>query len=164
MLQELEQCAVGPVHVLEHEHERSLRGDRFEKAPPGGEGLGTLGRFRCLGDLGPDERSEPRLEPVPLRRLCDDALDGRLQLGRSLLRTVGLEDACLALDDLAKCPEGDALAVGEAASLPPDGRFRLLLEEGAELGEQARLADSRLARDRDQLHAGLSDGPCVCLP
>ena len=67
--------------------------------------------------------------------------------------------SALRLDDLAERPEGDPLAVGQAAALPPAAELRLRLDVGEQLGDEPALAHARLADDRDQLHRTLLRSP-----
>ena len=60
------------------------------------------------------------------------------------------------LDDLSERPERDALAVGEAASLPPADKLLAFVEPRAELPHEPALADSGLACDGDELDSALS--------
>ena len=49
LLDQVEQAAVGPVDVLEHEHRRLLGGDRLDEAPHGEEQrLAVLGQHLRL--------------------------------------------------------------------------------------------------------------------
>ena len=69
---------------------------------------------------------------------------------------VRLEDPGLGLDDLAQRPEGDALAVGQAAPVTPGGQLWPVVECGTELGDETALADPRLSDNGDELHRGLT--------
>src|SRR5205814_1223472 len=62
------------------------------------------------------------------------------------------EDSCLSLHDLAQRPEGDPFAVWEAAPLAPVDDVGLVVEPLAELPQEARLADTGLPDQRDELH------------
>ena len=55
---------------------------------------------------------------------------------------VGLQDAGLGLDDLGQGPEGHALAVGQAAPLPPGDQLGGGLDLAPQLGHQPALADA----------------------
>ncbi len=85
---------------------------------------------------GPGTRSRTDSPELPLRRLG----------------VVGLEDAGLALDDLAERPERDAVA-GTAASAPDASRSTRppLFGRAEELVDEAALADPGLADDRHEL-------------
>jgi hypothetical protein len=126
MIDEVEEPLVGPVHVLEDEHEWALLGKPFEEAPPGGERLHSalLAHIRALPQ--PDHRQEVRRHPAGVvsryrgRRL--------LELRARLLPGVGVEDPRLSLDHFTDRPEGDALAVREAASLTPVDEIGISLD------------------------------------
>ena len=83
---------------------------------------------------------------------------GALELGRGLLGGVRLEDAALGLDDLPQRPEGDPLAVGQAAALAPGDELGALVDVLEELGAEPALAHARLADDRHQLAGALLRG------
>ncbi len=123
VLEELEHRRVGPVQVLDHQHQRVVAGHGLHEPAPGGEQLGPLGLDRVrAGD--PEQRGQPRPQPLALRRVGEEAVQGRPELARHLGRWVGLEDAGLGLDDLAQRPEGDPVAIGQAAALAPDDQLR----------------------------------------
>jgi hypothetical protein len=63
LVDEVEQGIVGPVQILEHEHERPLVGQRLEEATPGGEALLRAGG-PLLGEAG--ERTQVAIEPLRL--------------------------------------------------------------------------------------------------
>ena len=69
---------------------------------------------------------------------------------------VRLEDPGLGLDDLAQCPEGDPLSIGQAAPVAPGDQVGPVVEGRAELGDEAALADPGLPHDGDELHRGLT--------
>jgi hypothetical protein len=73
------------------------------------------------------------------------------QLRRCLGGRVGIEQPGVCLDDLAQRPEGDALAIWEAAALAPVHEVGKVVDEGEELRRQPALADAWLADDRDEL-------------
>ena len=95
----------------------------FEVTAPGGSAL-----FRAhgpsLGQTG--ERTQVALDPLRLRCLDAGLTDGAGQLLTGLLGGVALEDARFGLDDLAKRPEGHAVAVWKRATLPPADERRSL--------------------------------------
>ena len=138
LLEEVEQGRVGPVQVLDHQDQGPLCRHQLEEAPPRHERLVPAGR-RLGGGREPHQRREPRLEPLALRGVAGDGADRRVQLGGSLPRVVGLQDARLGLDDLAEGPEADGLAVGEAVAPAPGDQLR----SGVERSRRAR-ATSRL--------------------
>ena len=81
VLDEVEQPLVGPVQVLEHEHERRPLGHRLDVAPPRGEGL--VARL-ALGRAGEaDQRAQVLLDP---RRLAGVAHERRAPTSRASRR------------------------------------------------------------------------------
>ena len=73
------------------------------------------------------------------------------------LRRVALEDAGMRLHDLAERPERDPVPVWKAAPLPPRTSSGAPVDVREELGDLARLADSGLADDGDELHRAVAD-------
>ena len=95
VIDEVEQAVVGPVEILEDQHERPALRECFEEAPPGGEGLRLAFAFqvRLAGD--PDQRPQVRLDPAQLVRLFEDVFGRGPELRAGLLRRVGLKDSRL---------------------------------------------------------------------
>ena len=60
MVDEVEQVVVGPVQVLEDEHERALLGEGLEEPSPGGEALRAVAARLTLGGEA-DQR--PQVSP-----------------------------------------------------------------------------------------------------
>ena len=85
MLDEVEQAVVGPLDVLEHEHDGVLLGERLEEPPPRDEGL--LLRARGITGLT-DERTEMRQHPF--RVFVDQLLDCTRELRLHVLVGVRL--------------------------------------------------------------------------
>ncbi len=75
-------------------------------------------------------------------------------LGRRLLH-VAVEDSRLRLHHLGKSPEGDTLAVGERAPLPPVDEVRISLNLREELRDEPALPDARDADECDELRRRL---------
>ena len=147
---EVEQPVVGPLEVVDHQHERSPLRQRFEKDPPTGEELATaVAETDVLRDET-DERLEARCDPEPLR-LRDEVGDFGRELRCRDGGVVVLVDAHLRLDDLTERPERDAVPVREAAAVPPSDDLLVLLDFAAELGHEAALADPRHADERHEL-------------
>ena len=152
-LDEREQRVVRPVQVLEEQDERAdRRRSTSMKRCQAREGLLAIG---LAAARQADERAEAR--PAATRASSAPG-DGVAELRARFGRRVGLEDAGVGLDDLAERPERDAVAVGEAAALPPVRRAPARSStQVAELREQARLADPGLAGDRDELDLRLAE-------
>ena len=119
VVDEVEQPIVGPVQILEHQHQRPLPGQRLEELPPSGEHLATPLATGRHAAARPSQCTHVPGHPVRLRRARHQARYRLSQLGLRLARGVVLQDARLRLDDLGKRPEADPLAVGERAALPP---------------------------------------------
>jgi len=147
MVDEVEQCLVRPVQVLDDDDQRALLGELLEEATPGGKRLVASVSADVLLDGQSHERSQVR--PYP------GIVGGCLQLFLGLERRIGLEDARLCLDDLAQCPEGDSVPVRETAALPPGDELGISLDGLEELEDQPRLADSGDADERNQLRQPL---------
>ena len=161
-----EQGVVGPVQVLEHDHQRPPGRHRLQEAAPGGEDLVLLRGARPGGHVAgqAEQRRQPRLQPLALGRLLDRGGDDVGQLGRDRRRAVELEDAGLGLEHLPERPEADALPVGQAVALAPGDQLGLGVHERAELPDQPALAHPGLAGDGDQPHRGLVPGAGVGAP
>ena len=123
---EVEQPVVGPLEVVEDEHERPPLRERLEEDAPAGEELRvTFAEADVLGHE-PDERLEARSDPASLR-LAYQLLHGVRELRRSRARVIVLVDSRLRLDDLAERPERDAVAVRQAPAVPPGDDLLVLL-------------------------------------
>ncbi len=155
VLEEGEHRLICPMQIVDYEHGGLLRSQPLEEAPPSGEGLLLRRRLATRTH----EWGQPRLEPGPVWFALGDGL---IELGQGRLGGVRLEDAALRLDDLAERPEGNPLAVGEAAALAPAHQARPLLDVREQLGAEAGLADPRLSHHRHQLAGTLRRGPLEC--
>ena len=159
MVDEVEQVVVGPVQVLEDEHEGPALGERLEEAAPGGERLVAAVTARVALPRQPDERPQMALDPMGALGVGDEIRHRLAQLRLGRLGGVGLEDPGLRLDHLPHGPEGDALAVRERAALPPvDDQVRIRVHRLRELPHEPALADSRDAYERDELRPPLPQG------
>ncbi len=149
-LQEVEQCVVRPMEVLDHQDQRPASGQRVQEAPPGGERL-----LLAAGLDGPlltraEEQAQMGAHPGGRTRVAPERVLGGLgDLAVDPVGGVGLEDAGLGLDDLAKRTEGDGLAVGGRTALAPGDQVAVRFHGMPQLGHQPALADARLA---DQGH------------
>ena len=148
MLDEVEQRLLGPVHVLEPEHER-LR-------------LGEVRRplVRRPGDLLPAPLARDAVEHPgrEAQQVGDGVRRARILelLERLVGRVVG-RDPGRHLHHLGQREVGEPLAEGQRAA-GEDGRP---LEPGEELPREAALPDPRLAVDRHELGAPVADDACV---
>ncbi len=149
VLDEFDERTVGPVEVLDHDDAGTTRRHRLEEPAPGRERLlATHGGF-VLADA--DKRRQSRREPGALRFVREETGEHHVELRCGLAWVVRLEDPRLGFHDLAERPERDALTVGQAAPVTPGDDVGTLVEGGAKLGDEAALADPRLADDRDEL-------------
>jgi hypothetical protein len=109
------------------------------------------------GVLSAREGRQTGAEPFPLGG-GHVRLDRLAQLCVSLLGRVGLEDAGVGAHHLRERPEPEPLPVRQGPTLPPADEVRPLIGDIGHLLDQPALADAGLARDRDQLDAGLGHG------
>src|SRR5262249_59988904 len=108
----------------------------------------------------PDERTQGRLEPVPLLSFHDGS-DCRPELWTRLVERVRLENAAFGLQNLAERPERDSFPVGKAVAAPPNGRAAARLRRFLELRDETALARAGFTHHRDELDRGLAHCPCV---
>src|SRR4029450_2783528 len=153
-----------PLAVFEHEDEGPKGGDSLQEPLPGRESLLLLGGSLFLRAAKTHQRSQPGPQPLALFRFLQEGGARRCERLVRERRVVGLEDAAVGLDDLPEGPERDSLAIRQTTTLPPIDQVGLLSDEPKELGQQTRLADTRLARDRDQLDRRIADRSGEGLP
>jgi len=75
LVDEVEQALVGPVEVLENEHERPLLRQRLQKPPPCCERLTAAVAAEHGLALQTDERAQVRLHPAGIARVVDGVRD-----------------------------------------------------------------------------------------
>ena len=134
---EVEQGIVGPVEVLEDEHDGLPLRQRLEEAPPRGEGLVEArlrGRPRLL-DTG--QREKVPFDPRRLGLVGNEVANGGRDLCPRLVGAVGLENSRLRLQDLRESPERRPLAVRKRATLPPDDELGIVVGDAEELADEA---------------------------
>ena len=131
LLDQVEQRRLCPVHVLEHEQQRALAGERLEEATDGPRALAC--GCRALGE--PDQFEYSLRDELRVLGLCQDG--SHIQ----------------SLDHLAERQVRRALAVGDAAA---GQHRRVLLDERDQLVGEARLADAGLADDGHDLRRRLA--------
>ena len=145
VLDEVEKRILGPVDVLEAEHERLrlgeahrplLRGPRdLLPAPPARDGVEHTGReTEEIGD---------RVARARLAELLECLLGG----------VVGRDPGCR-LHHLRQRPVREAFAEGQR----PPGEHGRPLEAGEELAGETALPDAGLPEDRDELRTAVADG------
>src|SRR5262249_11538760 len=144
---------VGPLDVLEHQHERALLGEPLPEAAPGGKRFLLRARH---GRALPDQRAEMGEQPLPVV----DLLDGALELRAGFLVAVRLQDPRLRLAPLAERPVAHALPVWQRASLPPVRQHAAVLDRLEELADEAALADPRDADEGQELRGALLAHAC----
>ena len=134
------------------------RRDQLQEPAPGRERLGAAvaAQLACGGE--PGQRRQVRLDPARLVRVGDNVLDGDAELLLDVGRRVGGEDAGVGLHDLAQRPEGDAVAVGQRAALPPEHDVGLPLQVPEQLPDLARLADPGRPHQRHDLRLAAGHG------
>ncbi len=148
VLDELEERFLGPVDVLEHEHERLRLG---ELLGPGTGGPGDLLLVVLLLNRLEHAGGEPeQVRDGLVRAAVTELLDG-------LVERIVVGDAGGDLDHVREGRIGDALAVGQR----PTEEHRRRLERGDELARQAALPHARVAVDREEMGAPVADRPRI---
>ena len=138
LLDEVEQAVVGPVGVVDPDHERALGGEQRHQPAPA-----VLERVL---DVAVDRVAAERRAPGPRRARRRPSAPSSARRRRAPSWTSSTESSALGpgrgSQDLAERPEGDAAAVGRVAAhedpVGGSGSARRLVEE---LGRQAGLAD-----------------------
>ena len=147
LIDKVEERIVGPLEVLEDEHQRPHVGERLEKAPPCDECLSPAVGAHVDVSAQPHQRAQVLLEPGGVRHAGQR---GAQLLGRRAGRVVR-EDARVVPHDLAQSPQAHALAVRQRAAVPPPDQVAIRFDRLEQLVDQAALADPRLADERDEL-------------
>ncbi len=148
VLDEVEEGRVGPLQVLEDEHDGALLGEPLEEEPPGGEEILPVAG-RVLGEA--EQVGESRLEPASLGFIPDALLEHRAQLRERFVRGVFLRDQCAHPHHLGERPVGDAVSVRETAAPVPQHLVDRPVEVLLELPGEARLADACDPDHRDEV-------------
>ena len=148
MLDEVEKRVLGPVDVLEHEHERlRLRELLRPRARRPGELLAApLALHRGQDPGGQAQQVGDRLD-----------LAGGAQLLERLLGRVVVGDACSSLDHLGQRPVRHPLAIRER----PAGEHRGAVEARDELAREPALPDTGVAVDGEEVRAAVAKGAVV---
>ncbi len=154
LVDEVEQAVVGPVQILEDEHERMLLGEALEVGSPSGERLALL--IAALV-LAADQWQERLHHPGAF--CVVDTREALPQLPARDVEGVVLLNPGLRLHHLSDRPEAHALAVRERASLTPPDEVRCLADALEELGDEPRLADPGHPDERDELRLERFTGP-----
>ena len=153
---ELDERRVGPLQVLEEERDGRLLGHALEEEPPGAEEL-------LLAARGPSSSpSRCSMRGSTKRRSSSSATNSRdggdELLGRADARLLALGDARAHPHHLRERPEGDTLAVGEAAPAVPPDELLDAVHVLEVLPAETRLADAGDADDGDEVRALLVGG------
>ena len=153
LLDEVEECLLCPMQVIDHDDERAVARQGLEEAPSRPRDLAG-GTAPALESERLDEERSHGLGVVRAREKCLDppARDrGRLLVANPRRLT----------HDLPERPVRDPLAVGKA---PPREDACLGLDRGQELEGQTRLADPRLPEDGHEPTGVFRDGCGKLLP
>ena len=148
LVDEVQERGVGPVQVLEDEHERGVVRERLEEAAPCGEQV--VARDVPAGVAEPEQRSEPRAQPVALLLVGERRGQRRVELLVDDAGRIVVQDARLGLHHLAERPEAHPFAVGETSPLSPTDEIGELFHVLGERRDDPGLADPGLARDGDE--------------
>ncbi len=146
VVDEVEQPAIRPLQVLEHEHHRRVLREPLEEQAPAREQVRAVG-IRAL--LEPQQVREPRLDQPALPLVGDEPLDRDVELLARHGRLILLGDLRPRPDHLGERPVRDTLAVGQR---PPVVPVALLLDPVhvlEQLPDEPRLTRARLAEDHD---------------
>ena len=81
VVDELEQPAVGPLEVLEHEHDRRLVRHSLEEQPPAAEQVGAVGGGPLLEA---QQVGQPWLDEPALALVGHELVDGRASFARAV--------------------------------------------------------------------------------
>ena len=148
MLDQVEQCVLGPVDVFEGEHERLVLGHALDPLArrPGDLLLTPLTLDRLEHAGGEPEQVGDRLVLAGFAQFLDRHFE-RVVVG----------DPCGGLDHLGKRPVRDALAIGQR----PAHEHGCAFEAFHELLREPALADAGVAVKREQVGAAIADGAFV---
>ena len=143
VLEHLQEGRFGKMDVVEDDDHRPRRGQLLEQLADRPEKL-LDGGLRHLVTQDAGEACGDQLTLVP-------GVEQRAELADALRRGVGRGDTGGVVEHFHDRPEGDALAIGQAATGQDPGT---LLEPGNQLLDQPCLADACIPDDRHELAAG----------
>jgi hypothetical protein len=136
MLDEVQEALVGPVEILDDEHERPLRRDRLEETAPGEERLGLAalagGAIPCETDQG----AQVGQDPLGVAALANRLRDRAPEFCFGVIGRVRLQNPGLRLDHFGQSPEAHAFAVGQATALAPVDELRIGFDRPEELVDE----------------------------
>src|SRR5829696_9901302 len=113
VIDELQQTLVGPVNILEHEHQRPALCQSFEEAAPGSKFSTTAVTVTVSIARQSDERTHGSDDPFGLGGLRYGIANRLPELTLGGRRVVRAEDAGMGLEDLCQRPERRLFPVGE---------------------------------------------------
>ena len=137
VVDEVEKSVVGPVEILEDEDEWTLLRERLEEEPPRARTPQCRPQPDASGQ--PDERPQVRARPTSSILQRNGGRHRCLELLARAGRRVGVEDAGLRLHHLPERPVRDALAVREAATLPPGEQIGIVVDDTRTAPRSSRL-------------------------
>ncbi len=152
-LDEINGPVVRRLQVLKHHDARLLGAEMLEEGTPGGEQLVAL----HAGLAYPEQGAEGLADPLPVI-FGYQLFDGAGEVGEGHVVRVVLENAGPPTHHLPKRPEGHALAVGGRPALMPEEGVCQTVEMLLELPNQAALADTRHALNRDEVSPPIPHG------
>ena len=145
---------LGPLHIVDHDDERSAVRDRLDVVAYGPSNLAPdtfrrrVGHDRLRG-FEAKHRGEPRAHSRSLWIVAQKFPQPSVELGQGAFTLVGKACAGVLPQHLDEGPVGDAAAIGEAAAAQdPRARVR---EPGQRFADQARFPDPRSADDGEQM-------------
>jgi hypothetical protein len=153
VVDEVQEAAVGPVEVLEHEDDGLLGGHGLEVQPPAREQVGAVGRDALLQR---QQMGEARLDQPSLPLVGDEPLHDRPQLRPGGLGVLVLRDPRTRPDHVGQRPVGDTLAVGQAAPALPEDLRGDPVDVLLELPRQAGLPHAGLPGHEHELRLALA--------
>jgi hypothetical protein len=159
VLDELEQRRVGPLHVLEHEHDGMLLRQPLEEEAPRAEEVFLLAHLPVL--LETEQVCEARLDPLPLLVVEDELGETGGELLARGACVLAFGDVEAFARHLRQRPVRDAVAVREAAAAVPVRELGEAVQVLVEFPREARLADAGDAEDGDEVRAALLGGGVV---
>ncbi len=139
VVEEVQQAGVGVLRVFDEEDDRRADGEPLEEQPPAGEQfLAVKDRFAWPGIGHAQQSGQPDFHVTALCGVREVGRQAVLEFGGRDRDGIVLRDGQSLPHDLGQGPEGDPVAVGQAAAaMPPHGLGQavdVLLELPAEPG------------------------------
>ncbi len=152
---ELDESGVRPLEILEEERDWPLLRHPLEEDAPSAEQL-LLCPSRTF--LEPEQVKDPRLDEATLFVVDNEGVERHANLLAGRGGVFAFDDAGSHAHHLGERPEGDALAVRQAAAAMPPDAFLEPIDVLEELPAEPGLADARDARHRHEMCALLVRG------